>query len=349
MAGGCGGGHVTVTWASVPASNPIFGDAGDGLSGTTFCRNRLPHLCRQDEFRCARPGVLTTVFVGRIKHAGSYPAPCRASCLHLQRESARRNSRSPGAIDLCGGLGDRTRCFPNAAHRPIRSPRARQRTTNQLPFGPNYRMDRQLNIQAEAPHRRRQHFQAAIQKRLRRASRTIGAFGFGRDNSYGVNKEICQRGIHSVSDQPLDTCRIFTFPLRVDGQGDVCRPSWNGAGRQENRVAHGFITSTTPIEHSRQHGRIEVGIIVDPNLALPIIEPVQATNVLSNCPMPRHWQREEQRIESGIIKSLANISAGRQQYSLFVNGDIRQSAVDRPDFLPAHAATQHDQVTDRGR
>ena len=262
--------------------------------------------------------ITIAAFGGRTMFAGSYPAPRRDSCPRLRRGSAAQNSRSPGAIGPCGGLDDRHRYFPNVARHPVRSLCAHQRKASRLPFDPNCRMESAIRRSSGSVPSWPASLQAAIQKCLRRASCAIGALGIGRQNSYGTNKEISQRRVHSVSDQPLDTGRIVTLPLRVGRQRNVCRPSRNRAGRNDDRVAYGLISATAPIEHSRQQRHVEVGIVIDPDLALSVIQAMQATGILGNCPTPRHWQRKKQRIQPGIIKPLSDISAGRQQYSLFI-------------------------------
>ena len=168
-----------------------------------------------------------------------------------------------------------------------------------------------------------QRLQTSMQKSLRRASCAVGAFRIGCGNSYCIHKVISQRCVYPVPDQPFDAGRIVTFPLRIDRQRNIRGPAGNCAGRDDNRIAHSLISTTAPIEHSRQHRHVEVGLVVDPDLALSAMQAMEATNALGNCPTPRHRQRQKQSVQAGIIKSLSDASSGRRQYPFFIIGDCR--------------------------
>ena len=70
------------------------------------------------------------------------------------------------------------------------------------------------------------------------------------------------------------------------GQRHVRRPARNGAGRNDNRVADNLIAAATAIEHSRQHGHIQVRVVVDPDVTLAIVEALKPADVLRDRPPP---------------------------------------------------------------
>lgn len=63
----------------------------------------------------------------------------------------------------------------------------------------------------------------------------------------------------SVANQPADARRVVALPDRVRRKCHVSGPTVNRAGRQQNRVADGFVASAPPVEHSSEHGHIDVG------------------------------------------------------------------------------------------
>ena len=79
------------------------------------------------------------------------------------------------------------------------------------------------------------------------------------------------------------------------------------------------------------------------------MQAVQPAGILGDGSAPRHRQRQEQRVQPGIVESFADVSPGGQQHPLFILGNGRQPSDDALQFLPAHAAPQDNQVTDLGR
>src|SRR5438477_3974000 len=117
-----------------------------------------------------------------------------------------------------------------------------------------------------------------------------------------MDKELGQRDIYSIANQPLHAGGIFILPCRIDWQYYVHRPSWNRAGGQQDCVSGSFIASTTPVEHPGKHGHIKVGIVVHSHFAFAVMETMQSAHILRNCSGPGNRQREKESIKTGIIK-----------------------------------------------
>src|ERR1700731_3505880 len=57
-------------------------------------------------------------------------------------------------------------------------------------------------------------------------------------------------------------------------------------GRTVTIRSDSFVSAATPIEHSRQHGHVQVGVVVDPYLTLAVIQAMQPSDVLRNRSSP---------------------------------------------------------------
>jgi hypothetical protein len=134
--------------------------------------------------------------------------------------------------------------------------------------------------------RLRQRLETSIQECLGRASRPIVAFGPRRNRPSHRREQVRERRIDTVPNESSHTGGVIAFPQWIGGQSDVCRPARNGAGWKNDRVADGFVPAATPIEHSRQHRHVQVGVIVDPYLTLAVMEAMQPPDVLRNRPSP---------------------------------------------------------------
>jgi hypothetical protein len=131
-------------------------------------------------------------------------------------------------------------------------------------------------------------------------------------------KSMGQRRVHAVANQPPHARRVVALPRRVDRQPDVGRPSRHGAGRREDRVAHRFVPPATPVEHFCKHPDVEIGIVVDPDLALAVVQAMQAADILCNGSPPRHRQREKECIKPRVVKTFSDVSPGRQPNALLI-------------------------------
>ena len=164
-----------------------------------------------------------------------------------------------------------------------------------------------------------------------------------------VDEEIRQRRIDAVANEPPHAGRIIVLPLGIDGQRDLGRPAGHGAGRQQNRIAHRLVAAAATIEHPRQHRHVQVGVVVDADLALAIVQAVQAADVLRNRPAPRNGQREKQGIQPRIVEPFADVSPRGEQDPLLVLGNGGQAGGDAAGLLGPRAAAEHDQVANARR
>ena len=76
---------------------------------------------------------------------------------------------------------------------------------------------------------------------------------------------------------------------------------------------------------------------------------MQAAGILGNRPPPGDRQRQEQGVETGVVKPFAEVAAGRQDDAFFALGDGRQLRERLLQLLPTHATAQNDKVTRHGR
>ena len=136
--------------------------------------------------------------------------------------------------------------------------------------------------------------------------------------------------------------RVISLPNRIGRKNDIGRPPWNGAGRKKDRVADSLVPATSPIKHSRQHGHVEIGVIVDAHLALPVVQTMQPARVLRDRSPPRDRKRQKQRVQTWVVESLANVLAGREDDSPFLPRDGCETVIDRLALLlpmPARRTT----------
>src|SRR5262249_33682576 len=151
--------------------------------------------------------------------------------------------------------------------------------------------------------------------------------------------------VYPVSNEPLDACCVVSLPLRVGGQGNVGGPSWHCARRNDKLVPDRLVPSAAAIKHPRQNRYIEIGVIIYSNLALSIVQAVQTSDILSNRSSPRDRHGEKQRIQTRIVKTLADIAARRQKHPLLVIRNGQKSGGDCLKHLSLHATAQHNQIT----
>src|SRR5581483_3406070 len=89
-------------------------------------------------------------------------------------------------------------------------------------------------------------------------------------------------------------------------------------------VADVLITLEPFLVHTEQHGNVAVRVIEYLHNLFARMQAVQPASILLDRPAPRHWQRQEQRVQASIIESLPDIAASRNQYSRLVIRDRRK-------------------------
>ena len=159
-----------------------------------------------------------------------------------------------------------------------------------------------------------------------------------------MNEEARERRIDAIPHEPAYAARVVALPDRIRRQHDVGRPSGNRARRQQHGVADGLIAPAAPVEHSCEHRHVEIRVVVDADLALAVVEAVQAAGVLRDRASPRDRQRQEQRVEAGIIEPFADVLAGRQDDPRLVAGNGREPVSDGLSLLLAEPGPQGNQV-----
>ena len=158
-----------------------------------------------------------------------------------------------------------------------------------------------------------------------------------------------QRRIDAVANESPHAPGILALPCRIDGKRNVRRPAGHGTCRKLQCVAHRFIASTTAVEHPRQHRDVQVSVVVDAHLALAVMQPVQSTDVLRDRSMPGDGKRQEQGVEPGVVESLADVAAGRQEHAILMRWNRGQRGVRAIALGFAHATAKDDQVPHLGR
>ena len=157
-----------------------------------------------------------------------------------------------------------------------------------------------------------------------------------------MDEERRERRIDAVSNEPSHAARVVALPHRVRWQDDIRGPARDRAGRKEDRVADGLVAAATPIEHSRQHRHVEVGIVVDAHLSLAVVEPMESARVLRDRASPRDRQRQKQRVQARIVESLSDVFAGGKNDSCFIARDGCQPIGHGLPLLLTHPRSQYD-------
>ncbi|EXI75343.1 MAG: hypothetical protein AW07_01244 [Candidatus Accumulibacter sp. SK-11] len=101
-----------------------------------------------------------------------------------------------------------------------------------------------------------------------------------------MHEQLAERRVHPVAQQALDAGGIFALPFRFDRKRHLGRPAGHRAGRQQNGVPDRFVALAAPVEHPRQHRHIEVGVVVDADLPLAVVQAMQTAGILGNRSSP---------------------------------------------------------------
>jgi hypothetical protein len=151
---------------------------------------------------------------------------------------------------------------------------------------PTVERNGQIGVQLESASCLDQRVQSSIEERLGGAPRAIGTFCFWRNRTGGGDEQVREWRVNPISNESTHAGSVVAFPERISRQRHACGPARNGARRKDNRIADGLIAATPAIEHSRQHGHVQVGVIVDPYLTFAIVEAMQPADVLRDRPSP---------------------------------------------------------------
>ena len=76
---------------------------------------------------------------------------------------------------------------------------------------------------------------------------------------------------------------------------------------------------------------------------------MQPARVLRDRSPPRDRKRQKQRVQTWVVKSLANVLAGREDDSPFLPRDGCETVIDRLALLLAHAGAQDHNVINARR
>ena len=136
---------------------------------------------------------------------------------------------------------------------------------------PSIKWNRQRHIQLESSSCFRQRLESSKEEFLRGTACAVRAFGAGIRLSRNVNEELGQRGVNTVTNKTAHTGRKFALPQRVDRQWYLWRPTRHGAPGDQYGVSHGFIARTSPVEHPRQHGHVQIRVIVYADLRFAFV------------------------------------------------------------------------------
>jgi hypothetical protein len=173
-----------------------------------------------------------------------------------------------------------------------------------------------------------------------------GAAGFsGSLSDVGrVDEELGKRLINTVTDEPPDAGGVVLFPLWIKWEGNLDRPTGQGAGGEEDGVADCFVSCATAVEHAREHGDVEVGVVVNLHHSLAVVEAVKSSGVLRDGAAPGDGHGEEESVESGIVEAFADKLSGGKDDARFVLGDGRELLHSGAEGFLSEAPFEGDEV-----
>jgi hypothetical protein len=80
-------------------------------------------------------------------------------------------------------------------------------------------------------------------------------------------------------------------------------------GDWDQFVFYGRVALQSALVHTGQHGLTNIGVIVNLDNSLSVVEAVQTAYVLLEGPFPGDWHRQEKCIEPCIVKTFADIAS----------------------------------------
>src|SRR5271155_3439 len=95
-------------------------------------------------------------------------------------------------------------------------------------------------------------------------------------------------------------------------------------GRQ-HFVTHVAVALQSPVVHPREHSDVGIDVIVDFDDTLVIVKPMESSDVLLKRAFPRNRHRQEQRVETSIVKPLTYVAASCQDQALLAIPDAGES------------------------
>ncbi len=102
-------------------------------------------------------------------------------------------------------------------------------------------------------------------------------------------------------------------------------------------ISQGLIGGSSFRGHARENRHIIIDIVVDHHLALGVVETMKASGILSDSAFPRDWHGQEQRVETGVIKTFSEISANCDDNAFVGFGNpascSRSSALSRTTYF----------------
>src|SRR5882762_141261 len=85
-----------------------------------------------------------------------------------------------------------------------------------------------------------------------------------------------------------------------------------------NRIAERRVPRKPLLVHASQHRHHHIRIVVDVDFTLVVVETMQAAHVLLQSTFPRNRHCKKKRIKTWVVKSLAEVTSGRQDHARFI-------------------------------
>ena len=105
-----------------------------------------------------------------------------------------------------------------------------------------------------------------------------------------------------------------------------------------------MVAPKPSVEHLSQDWHVLVKVVIDEDVPLALVCPVEASGILHNRPLPGYREGQKQSIKTGIVKSLANVSSCGVYQSLFTHADCRQSRKRVSPIFGLHSTVEDNQM-----
>lgn len=186
--------------------------------------------------------------------------------------------------------------------------------------------------------------QALVEKFLAGTPGAVGTLSSLFWRTGGVDEKSGEWRINAVTDEALDTGGVVVFPLWIDRQRHLGWPTWQGVGGEEDGVADFFVTRAAAVEHTGEHGHIEVRVIEDTDHFFADVESVESARILGDGATPGDGHGEKKGVEAGVVKTLTDKPTCGENDSGLGLGDRAQGSDGGFQFLGGHAAFEGDDV-----
>jgi hypothetical protein len=87
---------------------------------------------------------------------------------------------------------------------------------------------------------------------------------------------------------------------------------------------------------------LEVGIIVNADLSLPVVEAVESTNILGDCAAPGDGKGKKERVQARVVESFANVATCSENDAGLASGDFVEASHGGLDGGFCEAAAEFD-------